>query len=360
MITSRFRACQIVSAMLVASAALSARAATQNPPAPQQQAQLPPSQGEANHAWQTVSLTGKNWGAALDLPGFVVSSNDVKPDGTAYLLASNRSTWVNVSLTLESGNPAGRPLDCRAEFAAMTKDPAFKGKDSRVWADGGKTYLEFMIHDADMGQADAAHIEQRNLFVCQIHNNVVVSLHLSKVKYVPSDEALFNPIVDSLTFRDITGDSARETAQLSSLDYWKAGSVAFARRDFASAIPSYTEALALEKQNRQLSKTAWYALVDNLGMAYGITGQPEKARAVFQYGIAQDPAYPLFYYHMACYYGQKGDAQNAGTYLKKAYEHKANVVSGETIPDPRTDDSFQQILKDETFRKLVESILSQS
>jgi hypothetical protein len=324
-------------------------------------AQATPAQDDTNHAWQTVSLSGKSWAAVLDLPGFSVTTNEVRPDGRAYLLASNHATWVTVSATLEQGDSSRQSMNCRAEFEAKLKDTTFKHQDSRIWEEAGKTFMEYTIPDADVGGADVAHIQQRNLFVCALHEGVYVDLHLSKVKFVPADEALFTPVVDSLTFKDIAkDDSTRATAQRPSLDYWMAGSAAFAHQDFQRAIPAYAQALALEKQNRALSKTYWYVLVDNLGMAYGITGQLEKAREVFQYGISQEPNYPLFYYNMACYYGEKRDAQNAGVYLKKAFERKANLIAGETMPDPRSDDSFQELLKQPDFHKLVDSILNEN
>ena len=108
--------------------------------------------------------------------------------------------------------------------------------------------------------------------------------------------------------------------------------------------------------SRSLEKNYWYVLIDNLGMAYGITGDLEAARKTFEYGIQADPAYPLFYYEMADYYGEKGDAQNAIAYLKKAYERKANLIPGETMPDPRTDDSFKSLMNQKGFRDSLDTL----
>jgi len=51
-----------------------------------------------------------------------------------------------------------------------------------------------------------------------------------------------------------------------------------------------------------------------------------------------------------------GDAMEAGNYLKKAFEYKANVLPGENIPDPRKDDSFKKLMKNKEFQELAETL----
>jgi hypothetical protein len=51
-------------------------------------------------------------------------------------------------------------------------------------------------------------------------------------------------------------------------------------------------------------------LVDNLGMAYGITGDLKKASEIFEYGLSKDDTYPMFYYNLACTYAEMNDLDN--------------------------------------------------
>jgi len=97
-------------------------------------------------------------------------------------------------------------------------------------------------------------------------------------------------------------------------------------------------------------------LIDNLGMSYGITGALQKAKETFEYGIAKDSTYPIFYYNLACTYAEMGKVEEASQSLKKAFEYKANVLRGETMPDPRTDDSFKKLMKNPDFRQLAETL----
>lgn len=120
------------------------------------------------------------------------------------------------------------------------------------------------------------------------------------------------------------------------------GSSYYLKHDFKAAIGPYQRALDLEKQKRTLDKTLWKVLVDNLGMAYGITGNLDKAKETFEYGISEDPDYPLFYYNMACTYGEKKDMDKAIEYLKLAFDRQENMIPGEEMPDPATDSSFER------------------
>lgn len=143
---------------------------------------------------------------------------------------------------------------------------------------------------------------------------------------------------------------------MTSLEYLAEGSQYYMAGDYKGAIPPYQKALDLEKKERKLEKKFWIVLVDNLGMAYGITGDIKSSMAVFEYGIAQEPSYPLFYYNMACGYGELGDEDNAIKYLQPAFKYKKNMLAGEHFPDPMTDSSFAKFVDDEKFRKAVKEM----
>ena len=127
------------------------------------------------------------------------------------------------------------------------------------------------------------------------------------------------------------------------------GSRFFLERDYKRTIPPYQKALDREKANRTLSETLWRVLVDNLGMAYGISGDLPKAKSTFEYGLSKDPKYPMFHYNMACTYAEMNDVDKTIAALKQAFEYKENMIKGEPFPDPWTDDSFQRFMKDDKF-----------
>jgi len=142
----------------------------------------------------------------------------------------------------------------------------------------------------------------------------------------------------------------------SAMAYLQEGSAYYLKHDFKRAIPPYQKALDLEKEHPTLSKTLWKVLVDNLGISYGITGDLKKAKEVFEYGISKDSDYPMFYYNLACTYGEMKDMDKAIEYLKLAFVRKENMIEGETMPDPATDSSFERFMKSQKFLDALKEI----
>lgn len=133
------------------------------------------------------------------------------------------------------------------------------------------------------------------------------------------------------------------------MQYMQQGSEYYLQRDYKGAIVPYQKALDLEKQGAKMDKIWWRVLVDNLGMSYGITGDLDKARETFEYGISKDDEYPMFYYNMACTYGEMDNEEKAIEYLRGAYERKENMIEGERFPEPATDSSFKKFMKSAKF-----------
>lgn len=297
-------------------------------------------QSDARHI---AALANRTWGIKLDLPGFRRMEQEVLPDGRLYLYIANDQTKVLVTVTLEEILPQMVKSGCREvlDFRAKRNDRV-KKKDVKLTARGPFVALEYLV-PAWEGKP----IRQKNIFLCMLYDDVFVDVHLSKVEYEPEDNGLFQEVIENL--------KVREDLPRSSFDYFFAGSGHYLARKYKLAIPSYERALAMEKESPQLEKEYWYRLIDNLGMAYAITGELQRAKETFEYGLSKDAEYPLFYYHLACTYAEMGDKDRTIANLRKAFEYKANILPGEKMSDPAKDDSFQKFMKDAQFRELVNS-----
>jgi tetratricopeptide (TPR) repeat protein len=163
-------------------------------------------------------------------------------------------------------------------------------------------------------------------------------------------------IVSLAPTTQIRAEVQNQSSASPALELVREGSVYYLRHDFEKAIGPYKRALDLEKEKRTLDKTIWKVLVDNLGMAYGITGDLDKAKETFAYGIEKDPDYPMFYYNMACTYGEKKDMDKAIEYLKLAFDRRENMIPGEDMPDPATDSSFKRFMQNEKFKAALEEL----
>lgn len=309
-----------------------------------------------------INYPGKAWAIAINSPGFVVETREQKPDGREYLEANNSTTGIVLSVMLEKGNGPADASTCpdylQNRVRSLPPDFAVTGvHPSRI---GEMAVIEYLIP-----AAQKIPVRQKNFVACVTHEDVYVDVHLSKVQFRDSDEALFTDVLSKVSIAD-SGSSAVPTSPAAvpsakagdktSLEYMKEGSRFYVANDFQGAISPYQKALDLEKEQPHLDKTMWLVLVDNLGMAYGITGDLKHAEETFDYGLSKEPKYPMFYYNLACVSAGHNDMDTTIGYLQKAFALKANAIPGEGMPDPRKDDSFQSFMANERFRKFVDSL----
>ena len=178
-----------------------------------------------------------------------------------------------------------------------------------------------------------------------------IDLHMS----VASDSSAAESVrqLESLLMRIRVTEKGAATAPVASpseaMKYVEEGSRHYVKHDYQGAIGPYAKALEIEKKQPALDKTLWRVLIDNLGMAYGITGDLKRAKATFDYGLSQDKTYPMFYYNLACTFAEMNDVEGSIANLRLAFQNKDNVNAGEHVPDPRDDDSFQRFAESERF-----------
>lgn len=301
----------------------------------------------------SVSFPHKSWTFQIDSPGFAVETEGPKPDGREYLLANNSKTGMVLSVTLERSPRGADPKTCPDYLRKRMKSLAnLDPEDVKTFQVGGMSVVEYIVPGPNGMQ-----LEQKNFVACTAKEDVYLDIHLSKVKFQPSDEESFIEVLKQTQFADVeTAAAPSAPAGTRTMDLFREGSKRFQMQDFSGAIAPYQQALDIERGQRRLSKTLWYVLVDNLGMAYGLSGDLDHAEETFQYGLTQDSGYPMFYYNLACTYAGRNNKEKTMDYLKMAFARKANVIPGEEMPDLRKDDSFRDFMKDAEFRKLANSL----
>jgi hypothetical protein len=114
--------------------------------------------------------------------------------------------------------------------------------------------------------------------------------------------------------------------------------------------------LGRDTSGSKLNSDQHHILVDQLVIAYGISGQLKKVHMLLDEAIRQDPDYPLNYYNLACAFAGEGNKAKMLENLSLAFQHRDHVLKGEQLPDPRTDDSFQDYVHDLDFVKLMKQI----
>lgn len=303
-----------------------------------------------------LSLPGKDWALEMSLPGFHVGEIETSPNGEARrFYADIREQGYNFSVavspaTQEGDSNALRELSVSSLGRSPLKMDGLKQSEYKQLPT-----IEYIVKEFRGQQVNQKHF---NAYIAR--DGAWIDIHLSKIMFKEGDEKLFYTILDSVKFVPTGATSAEEQgaadARAKVMGLMREGSAHFIGNDYRAAIEPYRKTLELEKQNPRLDKNLWRVLIDNLGMSYGITGDTKSAKETFEYGISKDPDYPMFHYLMACAYAETDDLDNSILYLKQAFARKQNIIPGEQMPDPATDDSFKRFLKNEKFRAALKEI----
>lgn len=299
-----------------------------------------------------LSIPGEKWAMEVTLPGFVVEQDELRGDGKARrIMAGNEAKGYVVSIFLDPVPDNKTAAELRDWDASGHAKSPLKPTDFKSAEYKQIPTLEYMIKEFQGHQ-----VNQKHLNAYLVHGGHWAHVHLSKVDWHAGDEKLFYEIVDSVKF---TGASVEVTGSPTlgeSMKLLREGSALFSGGDYKAAAVPYAKALELEKQRPQLPRDFWRVLVDNLTMAYGISGDLKRAKETAEYGLSQEPAYPMFHYLLANTYAEMGDLDNTILYLKQAFARRKHMISGEQMPDPRTDDSFKRFMKDEKFLAALKEI----
>lgn len=135
------------------------------------------------------------------------------------------------------------------------------------------------------------------------------------------------------------------------------GQILYNAKMYKAAGPVFETALDRLKENHEGDQARMKRVVtDQAGMAYGMSGDLQKARSIFEKAIGEDPEYPLYYYNLACADAEEKNLAGAQKHLREAFDRKANVIAGEKMPDPTADDSFLPYRDNKAFWSFLEGL----
>jgi len=304
---------------------------------------------------KTIKMAIPGVKGLLEIDAGPTSQTRVRPDGKeVQLRAFDRPDHLEITAFLQRVAFPASPERCREEWWPGTKGAvALQHDDLQDSAvKDGIARVEYIIPEFK-----GIKVRQKNVHAYLGSGDLCAEIHLSKAGFNPQDQKLFEDLLSSVRLipdqETSPGEATSSSHDHDSKYYFGQGSRAFLQQDYSTAAGSYQKALDLEKQKRTLSKDNFRVLVDNLGMSYGMGHKLAEAKAIFEYGLTQDPEYPMFYYNMACVAGEKGKMGEALEQLKLFYKYKANMIQGESLPDPLTDDSFRNFVDDPKFVKEV-------
>jgi tetratricopeptide (TPR) repeat protein len=293
-----------------------------------------------------LTLPGCEWALEIDVPGYVLEYQQVALDGEAARFhAENERAGTILSGVLEKAPEEGGAERCREYYWSRARSSAFAKNDISMSRRGEWALVEYVV-SVFRGER----IDQKHLNAYRSHGGYWIDVHLTKMNFKPDDRKYFDAVLDSIRIdREFEPDS---------LKLFHFGNHFFWQGRYADAVPYYERALEKEKSNRRLSRDTRLVLVDQLGMAHGLSGNPEKAREVYRNAVEKEPRYPMFYYNFACALAESGELEQALENLTLAMRCRKRTEAGRDIPDPRKDPSFMPWLRDARFQAWVKEHLS--
>ena len=197
-------------------------------------------------------------------------------------------------------------------------------------------------------------LEQQNVFGFAGDAQTCAEIHLSLVKYTPARQPLFDEALDAFTYDPAYAPTSLDYAAIGAIFYSAAQNYTASAIYYQRALDTAPALASSPVGDDPLAYTRY--LTDQLSMSYGISGDIKKSRAVNEAAIARDPLYPIYYYNLACADAEEGNATAARAHLEQAFARRANILKGETMPDPTKDDSILKLKSDTAFWTFVESL----
>ena len=295
-------------------------------------------------------LPNNSWAFWADLTGFNSKGQEVAPDLNGRgLSATGHQDRVLLTIYLDPVNDGLTAAQYRDSFLTGIQGDENLMKIGHLENVNSYESGNIALSKYDLvGAGQTAGFRQFNAIAYWVKDSTALFVHLSSVDPQADVESVYDHVLTSLKVID--------NYQPTSMDFFFFASWSYMGDQFARAADYYQRALDLEKQKRELSQDFWRVMVDNLGMSYIFIDNRENAKATYDYGIAEDPEYPLFHYNMACYYAESDQLDSTIAELSKAYEFKANMIPGEEFPDPRKDDSFKRYWNNKTFEDFMSRV----
>ncbi|HKO17809.1 MAG TPA: hypothetical protein VJU82_02880, partial [Acidobacteriaceae bacterium] len=261
----------------------------------------------------------------------------------------NQRTGATVSLVIfenQSGTPTAE--GCRKDVI----DAIEKGQGNLI---SGPTTGE--LPDGHGGKfATATHFthltgnnKNHDVFAFAGSAKTCAEIHASVVSGKPDEEKNLNEAI-SLFHPDLS-------YQPNWKDYFAEGTV-FYKQSPAMGAPFYDASLnrmPLDAKDPETTNARRIA-TDQVVIALGMMGQVQRARTYAERGVKLDPEYPINYYNLACADAEEGKAADARAHLQQAFDRKANVIPGESMPDPSKDDSILKLKGNKEFWAFVQTL----
>lgn len=321
-------------------------------------------QGTSERGLHRLSWPDKNWSLDVSLSPFSVTLEDTLKDDLGYWLfatlnADKRSTpnrLVRLNIRLQAAKFNGGVTEFR-DFAVkkLKKSQGIRSESVKTFEYKQIPAVKYSLENPSTNPyypyATLPVSTMRGIEAFFVKDDVWITLVLDGAYLNKQDEALFYAVLDSVKFTDTSTPS-------SSFDYLFKAKRLIQQKQYAQAAADLNIALGLEQKQRQLDDTHWRNLIALLVDLYTSTGNRARVKELLDYGVGNDPSFPLFHLGLAHHYAALGDMDNTIASLEKAYLHRNNDrrTRGWLWAEPMSHPAFASFHKNEKFRKAVKGM----
>jgi len=281
----------------------------------------------------------------LDDPNYAVTEASAKPNGMEFgLRAKNKvdGTQILGFLYLPAGAPS-TAVDCREQQLKAEEQQGSYRKITGRRELTSSSGVPIAVVSYEQSKKPAPYGSVIRAFVA--NNGLCADIEFTGLAGIP-------PGTVDLLLATLSFDPNKPPDFFAKFAY---ATVLYDHQAYGPAAPIFEGAIPLASTTDD--PITWSRVAtDQASIAYGISGNLEKSRAVNEAAIARDPLYPLYYYNLADADAEAGNAAAARAHLEQAYARRANTVKGETMPDASKDDSILKLKSNKEFWAFVESI----
>ena len=291
-----------------------------------------------------IGLISKDWALEFNSKGFeiVEQGSSILGDSTYIHVAQDKS-GINISIFLEPARKKNSNIiDCRDFYWNRAQaDP--RPKENILM----KEMENMAIIEYITPEHGGMKIDHKNINAYMVKDDTWIDVHVSKIHFKEKELKNFYSLLNSVKFvkKDVNLSFALFIAATQEYD----------EGNYPEAIKYYYNLIQQELKNEKFTIPIHLLRisVDNAGMALGISGNLELAKETFELGLFIDPEYPLFYYNLACTYAEMDDLENTLINLDLCLKNEEHLIPGESLPDPRLDESFQRFMENEQFKTVL-------
>ncbi len=284
-----------------------------------------------------ASLPDIDWSVEVTAPGFEVRQDALAPTGEGVrIVAVDEGRRIVMSVFLGKAPAKGAAPEARDYYWSLLRQKPFRKEQVRFAEFGAMATVEYVVPEMDGRKVD--HLN-RSAYMSK--DPCWVEIQLTRNRDTTGTQEAFDEILRGVRFN--------ESYRPSPYDDMRYGSVFFMRRDFKAAAARMRRAYEREKEPRTLDRETWVLLVDQLGLAELVGGNPGAARTLCDEALKREPKVSVLYYNRAASYAAEGNAAEAVKDLERAYENRASMMPGRKLADPAQDPLFEKIRGDAAF-----------